>query len=54
MDDYQWRPTNPADVPAPEPVSNEDFLEAMQNTKAAAKAIKYETYFKWMKEFGSV
>lgn len=54
-DDFDFTPvTDPSKVPRPDPVSMNDFLSALETTKAAAQVIKQEKYVKWMSEFGSV
>lgn len=45
---------DPKSLPSPGPVTTEDFENAIQNTKAAAQAVKFDKYEKWMAEFGSV
>lgn len=45
---------DPSAVPDPGPVTNEDFALALSSTKAAAQAVKFDKYEKWMMEFGSV
>ena len=53
--DFDWTPiTDPSKVPQPEPVSMDDFTQALDTTKAAAQIIKQEKYEKWMDEFGSL
>jgi katanin p60 ATPase-containing subunit A1 len=53
-DDFDWTPiTDPSKVPQPALVSMNDFLAALETTKAAAQIIKQEKYEKWMSEFGS-
>ena len=41
-------------MPSPGPVTNEDFANAINSTKASAQAVKFDNYEKWMAEFGSV
>jgi katanin p60 ATPase-containing subunit A1 len=54
-DDFDFTPiTDPSKVPRPDPVAMDDFLTALETTKAAAQIIKQEKYQKWMSEFGSV
>lgn len=53
--EFDWVPiTDPSQVPQPDPVTMDDFLSALDTTKAAAQIISIEKYEKWMKEFGSV
>ncbi|CAI2367022.1 unnamed protein product [Moneuplotes crassus] len=54
-DDFDWTPiTDPEKVPQPEPVTMDDFLQALETTKAATHVIEQSKYQKWMEEFGSV
>jgi hypothetical protein len=45
---------DPRTLPQLGPVTNEDFGNALSTTKAAAQAIKFDKYEKWMNEFGSI
>lgn len=55
FDNINWSViADPRALPSPGPVTNEDMLNAMSSTKAAAQAVSFEKYNKWMNEFGSV
>jgi hypothetical protein len=55
FDDINWsKAADPKEIPSPGPVTNEDFSNALSTTKAAAQAISFAKYNKWMEEFGSV
>ena len=45
---------DPATVPSLGQVTQEDVEEALSSTKAAAKVVNNEKYFKWMENYGSV
>ena len=48
-----WEPVDPASVPRPDPISPQDFEEAMKTTKPTSCQYmpKYEA---WFKSLGSV
>jgi len=50
---HSWEPVDPGSVPSPEPISIQDFEEAMNTTKPTSSQhlTKYET---WFKSLGSV
>jgi SpoVK/Ycf46/Vps4 family AAA+-type ATPase len=50
---HSWEPVDPASVPSPEPISTQDFEEAMKTTKPTSSQHlgKYEA---WFKSLGSV
>lgn len=55
FDNINWSvQADPTKIPHPGPVTNDDLLNALTNTKAAAQAVKFDKYEKWMAEFGSV
>lgn len=55
FDNINWSvQADPKTLPSLGPVTNDDFSNALMNTKAAAQAVKFEKYEKWMAEFGSV
>lgn len=55
FDNMNWSvQADPRNIPTPGPVTNEDFANALSTTKAAAQAVKFDKYEKWMAEFGSV
>lgn len=55
FDNMNWSvQADPKTLPQLGPVTNEDFAKALSNTKAAAQAIKFSKYEKWMEEFGSI
>lgn len=55
FDNINWSiQADPKQIPNPGPVTNDDFLNALATTKAAAKIVSFEKYNKWMEEFGSV
>jgi katanin p60 ATPase-containing subunit A1 len=47
------RVADPAKTPQLGPVTKEDITEAIQTTKASAKVVNNEKYFKWMENYGS-
>jgi hypothetical protein len=55
FDNINWSvQADPKSMPSPGAVTNEDFASALSSTKAAAQAVKFDKYEKWMAEFGSV
>lgn len=55
FDKINWSvQADPRSLPSPGPVTNDDLGNALNSTKAAAQAIKFDKYEKWMEEFGSV
>ena len=51
----RWdKQVDPKTVPALPQVTNDDLKEAIKSTKAAAKIVNNEKYFKWMENYGSV
>ena len=55
FDDINWSvQADPKTLPSPGPVTNEDMQNALSTTKAAAQAVTFDKYNKWMEEFGSV
>lgn len=44
---------DPSSIPLPGPVTNRDFEDALENTKAAS-SIPVGAYEKWFSEYGSV
>lgn len=51
--EQSWEPVDPSTVPKPEPISMQDFEEAMKTTKPTSSQNlgKYES---WFKSLGSV
>lgn len=45
---------DPHSLPPLGQVTNDDIHNAIQSTKAAAKVVNNEKYFKWMEHYGSV
>ena len=45
---------DPSKLPPLGQITNEDLMNAINSTKAAAKVVNNEKYFKWMEHYGSV
>lgn len=55
FDNINWSvQADPKTLPQLGPITNEDFANAIATTKAAAQAVAFEKYNKWMTEFGSL
>lgn len=48
-----WEPVDPNTVPQPDPISSQDFEEAMKTTKPTSSQ-HLERYEAWFKSLGSV
>ena len=55
IESTDWtRPADPRLSPQIGAITNDDFADALSSTKAAAQAVKFDKYEKWMAEFGSL